>query len=364
MFCAKCGEKISDGVSYCPTCGEKVVKTEPTIDKKDTTSKRKIPKLIILLLIVFAVILSGVKAVTYIINTPSEKDIMLAANNLTNEGFVAGDGKWLYYYDDETDELYKCRLSDGKKKELIMSDVFIDEMFFLGNKLYVSTISCYYMIDPNSNETEEIPNTTFTEGKFQTDGNMCYFDCFGSDVADGNLVSQKSNGTKAKTISSIESSRIMFDGDSLYVFSNYGLVNGEENQHEGITKMDSDGTSQELIMDSCPKYFVFGDEKIFYIQDNYIYSMNYDGSNKQMFGEIKADAGLNAYDGYVYFVDYNSGNICKVEETGNYVSSVLNDCKCENINIVGEWIFYINLDDSSNVYKMKLDGTENQIAYQ
>lgn len=367
MFCGKCGTEVQDDVAFCPNCGEQIC--TPDINNqvsrvKTRKSNKKLLKIIISLIIVLALLTSGIKFIGYIANKPSDEEIKLVANNLVNGGFAASDGKWLFYYEHGKKGLYRERLSDGEKKELVLPENPKGELFFLGDKLYVESISAYSTMKVNDKECKEIPNTEFTAKKFQTDGRKCYFDCFHSQVDKGNLVSQNLDGSKAKTIAPISSSRVVFNGEYLYVFSPYGRVNDEENLYLGVTKMDTDGSNQSLIMDFCPSYFVFGENKIFYVQDVCLYSMNFDGSDKQKIDGIYVDKGLNAYDGYVYFVDNDSGNICCFSEDGNDNITILNNCKCEDINIVEDWIFYRNSDELFALYKMKLDGTENQIVYE
>lgn len=363
MFCSNCGTQLNNSVAFCPNCGNKLDTLTEKSENKPNIINKKLLKTIISLVLVVCILVSGIQAISYINSIPSDKEIKLVANNLMNGGFVASDGKWLFYYEYENQGLYRERLSDGEKKELVLPEMFEGELFFLGDKLYIESISAYSTMKVNDKKCVEIPNTTFTAEKFQTDGRKCYFDCFHTEVDEGNLVSQKLDGSKGKTIAPITSSRIMFDGDSLYVFSSFGLVNNEENTYMGVTKMETDGTNQSLIMNYCPSSFVFGENKIFYIKDNYLYSMNFDGTSQEQIGDIKVGKGLNAYDGYVYFIDYDSGNICRFSEDGNYNSTILNDCRCEKINIVEDWIFYKNSDESLALYKMKLDGTENQVVY-
>lgn len=49
-------------------------------------------------------------------------------------------------------------------------------------------------------------------------------------------------------------------------------------------------------------------------------------------------------------------NLYKIEADGSY-KKICED-KLSDINLVGDWIYYINKDDDSKVYKIKIDGTE------
>ncbi len=144
------------------------------------------------------------------------------------------------------------------------------------------------------------------------------------------------------------------------MLSPYGSVNSQTNEHHGVTRMKTDGSDAELILDSCPDYFVFSEKKIYYTEDDYLFSMNFDGSNKKQFGSFEVGKGLNVSDGYIYYVDADDSLIHKVSEEDNLLNTVISDCHCESINIVGDWIVYRNTDDHSLIYKMKNDGSENK----
>lgn len=363
MFCGNCGKEIPEDVIFCPECGKKCnnQKLNETAEEKVYSKPKTInPKIkigiVVLIIVIILSILAG-KIVNYIQSIPNNNEIILAANNLSNDSFVATDGKWLFYYDGNG--LCKEKLSNGKNKTYIDKEQIVGDVFFLGDKLYVETMSAFYTTDVKGKELTEIPNTTFCENKFQTDGKKVYIDIFSSDVGNG-ICSQKRDGSDLKEFADIESSKILFNGEYIYIFSPYGKVNEEENIHMGVTVMEPDGKNQKLILDFCPSNFVFGEEKIYYTQENYLYSMNFDGSNQQKFGDIKVDTGLNVLDGFIYYVDYNSKNICKTSEENPSYSTILNGCRSEYVVIVDEWIFYYNEDEHAK-YRMKFDGSENQL---
>lgn len=363
MFCGNCGKEIEDGVTFCPECGAKTGITS-SIDMEESKvyspPKKTNPKIkIVLIILVVIAVLSvvGIKIIGYIQSIPSDGEIILTANNLSNSAFATTDGKWLYYFDGNG--LCKEKLSNRKNKEYLTTEYKNGDIFFLGDKLYIETMSAFYTTNSKGKDFTEIPNTTFCENKFQTDGKNIYFDIFDPDYGNG-VCSQKFDGSNIKELSDIAVDKILYNGDYLYAFSPYGKVNGESNPHTGVTIIDTDGKSEKQILDYCPTNFVFGEDKIYYTQDNTLYSMNFDGTNQQQFGEIKVATGLNVCDGFIYYVDYSSKNICKVSVDNSSYSSILNDCESEYINIVGDWIFYNNTEDYST-YRMKLDGSENQL---
>ncbi len=269
MFCGNCGKEIEDGALFCPDCGTKTnnIPTNSVTYTKPKISFKKIRNIAISLLLVFAIVFSAVKIVDFIKSIPSDEEIRLASNNSINDTLATTDGKWLYYFGDGNEGIYREKLSNGKQKKVILPGENSGELFCIGNKLYAESLSYVSVISTSGKKLYEIPNTDFCEKKFKTDGKKCYFDSFPSNEVKG-VSSQKLNGKNAKSISDISVSHILFYDDYLYLLSPYGKVGNQINEHQGVTRMKTDGSDAELILDSCPDYFVFSEKKIYYTEDD------------------------------------------------------------------------------------------------
>lgn len=370
MFCHNCGASVPENLGFCQNCGAKIeVIPQVNVNQASQESyyrpKKKLSKktkvIIIVAIAVGVALLAGIKTIDVIKSIPTDKQIRMVANNLQNNSLAASDGKWFYFFGKGNDGLYRQKVSNGKKTEYIIQDRAAGEIFYLGGKLYLESLSEYSIIDSNGKTVTEIPNTTFTENKFQTDGKYCYFNCFGSDL-DSGIYSQKLNGKKVKLLSEISVTKIMYNGDCLYLFSPFDIVGDKENRYKGVTRIDTNGKNEIKILDFMPSYFVFGDNCIYYTEDHRLYSMNFDGSGKKQVSNIEVGDGLNYYDGFIYYIDYKSDNICRISDGGNSYSTVLNQSKSDYITIVNGWIFYRNNDDHYSLYRMKLDGTSDQLV--
>ncbi|MBQ7295951.1 MAG: DUF5050 domain-containing protein [Clostridia bacterium] len=364
MFCGNCGKEINDGVTFCPECGAKTgITSSNNIEEskvysrpKKINPKVKIAAIVLIIIAVLSVI--GIKMINYIQSIPNDNEITLTANNIMNSAIASTDGEWLFYFED--DFLFREKLSNGKNKECINSTLSHGLVYYLGNKLYIGTLSKHLSMNIKGEDITDIPNSTWSQYKFQTDGKRIYIK---SNDTDGISV-QGVNGDKLKKISDIYADKILFNGEKLYVFSLADSINNQHNNYKGVTIIDTDGKNEKHILDFCPENFAFGGDKIFYTDKNdVLHSMNFDGSNQQQFNDILVGDGLNVYDDFVYFVDRESGNICKISESGESFIKILNACRSWHINITDDWIIYQNKDDSFNLYKMKLDGTENQPLY-
>lgn len=363
MFCGNCGKEIPNGVAFCPECGEKtVLDNVNSVSEVEYSPKRKMSKktkiAILMGALLLAFVFGGIKTAKYISEIPSTKEIQQVSNNLENNSFVTSDGKWILYF--ENNNLCKEKLSDGKSKQTVINDRTLGEMFCLGNKLYIESLSAYSITDLKGKNIAEIPNTTFCENKFKTDGKVCYFGSFRSEL--GNVCSQKLNGKKVKSISDIIVSSISFDGKYLYLFSPYDSVSEQNNSDKGVTRINTDGSKPLHILDFCPRYFIFYEDRIYYTEGDSLFSMKSDGSDKRQFKDIEVGNGLNVYDGYIYYVDSSTRNICKMGIDDDSYTKVLTNCSADGISIFNDWIVYRNSDETSDLYKMKLDGSNNQLV--
>ncbi len=109
-----------------------------------------------------------------------------------------------------------------------------------------------------------------------------------------------------------------------------------------------------LLEDSL--YFV-GDilETEFYMGGRSLYRLGTSGGAATRMGDIEP-AFLNCAGGWIYYSRVNSGEICRVKPDGS-ADTVLGNDYCGGIFIVGQWLYYINIDDDGCLYRMNLDGT-------
>jgi len=60
---------------------------------------------------------------------------------------------------------------------------------------------------------------------------------------------------------------------------------------------------------------------------------------------------------WIYYLTSIAGVINKVHTDGTRKTLICDD-RVEYLNVIGNWIYYVNLSDQSNLYKIKVDGTE------
>lgn len=358
MYCGNCGKEIENGSTFCPECGAKVDAVQNRKPKIDNQKIKKLMRLVVPVLAIVIIVFAGIKIFSYIQSIPSDEEIQMAANNIQNGALVASDGKWIYYNDSG---LCKMRLKDGFKQSVVSSDINAEHMFYIGNKLYYYSFPGYYEL--NGTTGEDLGFSVFTENCIQSDGKKFYV-TGSSNYEDGGVYSTKVGNTEKGTkLSDIHPTRLLMQGDYLYVLSNFSSINDLPNENYGTWRMNTNGKDVVSLFDFCPNYLVFSGEKIFYTnEDRTICSADLDGTNETVFEGAVVNGGLNVSENYIFYIDAETQTIWRMDKDGNNKVELNNDDSwC--LNIIGDWIFYENQDYDYEIYKMSFDGSYNQPIY-
>lgn len=356
MYCGNCGKEITDTTIFCPECGAR--NETARVQPKSTNPQAKKPvKLGIIVVVIIALTFIGVKVFSYIQSIPSEEEIQMAANNLQNGAVVASDGKWIYY---NNDGLCKTRLKDSSKKSVVSKDICAENMFFIGNNLYYYTFPGYYVLD--GDKGTDLGLSVFAKDCIQYDGSKFYVTGM-ANYEDGGVYSCKAGNTKeGKKLSGIHPTRLLLQGEYLYVISGFNSIDDIPNENYGTWRMNKNGKGLIKIFDYCPNYLVFSGDKMYYTnEEQTICSADLDGSKEVIFEGAVANSGLNVSKDYIFYIAFDTHGIQRMDKNGSN-KVTLNYAKSGKLNIVGDWIFYEkqNYDYVYEIYMMRFDGSENQ----
>jgi internalin A len=129
----------------------------------------------------------------------------------------------------------------------------------------------------------------------------------------------------------------------------------------GVYKVKTDGNGLTWLAPGSGQVIVY-DNYIYYNDWEEMYRMDLDGGNRKLLGRFDIQNGsslwqhqFNIADGFIYFT--NGVNIYKVSLDGTS-STHLYGGAISYINVVGDWIYYLDGNRENAIYKMKTDGTE------
>jgi non-specific serine/threonine protein kinase len=199
--------------------------------------------------------------------------------------------------------------------------------------------------------------------------------------ADGYICRMKNDGTQLKTLGRYYANNLNVLGEWIYFF---------DNDRYNVSKIRIDGSGYSvMVKNACLLQAANG--WLYYKTkgDGPLYRITTEGKNKQLIIKDNVDC-LNVTDSYLYYgsntksyrsgldgsniveydsgsqemiingnTKYTSGSLTKSNTDGsNEITLIESDTK--DINLDGEWIYYINTLDNYKIYRIKTDGTKNQ----
>jgi RNA polymerase sigma factor (sigma-70 family) len=265
-----------------------------------------------------------------------------STGNINNRGFAAIQGDWIYY--SVNNKLYKMK-TDGTSKTMIYN----------GKCEYINVVGDWIYFH-QSGDGKRI-------SKIRTDGSA--FTCIGNDSCSSLLVVDDwIFYTFNKKII-----KMRIDGSERTVFGNdaWSCLNIHENTiyykgNSKIYQIGIDGTNEKLISKEAGDYLSIFENEFYYSNGWGIHKMKLDGSEHVELSNT-GNSDLIITKGYIYFSNWNDGYKLYCIRADGTDKRKLNDLSSSDINIVGDWIFYIaTIDNRNYLYKMRLDGSDNQLS--
>ena len=227
--------------------------------------------------------------------------------NIANSGFWTFQGQEVFYtaghdlgiYNLETGDLSKLENHGGHHR------------YIVGNDIYFSHITGIRKADLSTGDYVQLTNFTATYINVYED--WVYFVNY---KEDDKVYRMRTDGSDLQELSSLESVRILLQYDGYLYFNPYS-------EYNKLYRMQLDGSDLVMINDQWVDFFMIYEDKLYMSQEGIpgIYTSNLDGS----------------------------------------MISKLTDYYGPYINIVNDYIFYNNTVEKNQLYRMKLDGSENEL---
>lgn len=248
---------------------------------------------------------------------------------------IAHEG-WLYYTTlNNNNRLYRVRY-DGKDNTRI-SDDEVSQLNLSGNRLVYSTttegvlISCEF----DGRESHVLTSAANAGEIVGIIGEWIYF--MRSDLG-GRTFRMKVDGSgmqKAYTLKTIEPNPA-----GTPIVKGLGAINAN------------------LVSGSR---FVQKGEWIYYNEaqiDTKMHSIKVDGTQESVLSDLSVNY-LNTIGDWLYFVEYSrySGSIVRMKTDGSQIG-IIHDNPINELIVRDEWIYFTDSSNQSNIYKIKIDGTE------
>ena len=263
-------------------------------------------------------------------------------------------GDWIYFINaSDDDKIYKMR-TNGKDAVKLNDDhsgyvnVVGDWIYYINSGLD----GCIYKIRTDGKERTKINDEP--SDYVNVDGDWIYYSSTSAEE-DGSLCRIRTDGTERQVLFSLECDDINVANGWVYFVD---VTATDMDLQSGDSK---DGIDESVFEDKFNDYDFDPD----YVLENKLYKVRTDGAVGTWTNIGICDlVYLNVADGWIYYVNLaDKSTIYKMRVDGEKVEK-LNDHNSSHINVVGDWIYYIQWtgEDIGIRYKMRLDGSEQTLV--
>jgi hypothetical protein len=274
-------------------------------------------------------------------------------SNISNTGLAAIEDGFIYYTKfDSGFKIFKYDISSRSEKYVCD-----------GYAKYINVFKGYiYYIDGNVGTVNKV-STSGSDPQLLVD-NMCsnlyvtrdHIYYINRELGN-NIYRMGTEDLSTSLICDASVNNMIMDGVYIY----YTDLTG----NNSINRVNIQNGEKELLYDQQTTFFAVIGEYVYYTNisdESYVYYMDLDGTNKERLNGVKGWylAAASGDDEYLYYKS-NLGSISKVNLTTlNQTTVVFADCAY--INIIGDYIFYLDQDDD-NIYMTDLKGGDPVIIY-
>lgn len=343
---------------------DKLMKGIEFIKNIISTRKQLIIKIMAPLIIIIAILV--------ISSCFKEAEYGNSTANAYNLGLAVQDGKWIYYVETDAGEpVGICRVKNNGKKEEKVAEGQMCYLNIIDNYIYCLEYdednyrNNLIKIKTNGKNKQILARDIDDEQIIATNKWIYYF-------KSDSLYRAKLDGTSREKISDRDIEYYHIDDHWIYyIYSNEG------SQYIAKMKLDGDDAQRIAKAEETTKYqtiYVKG-SKIYYViskaNENYDYTyylcrMNKKGEKIKQICKLDANVqDISMQEEIIYYTvtkDYDEYEIKSIKYNGTNKKTLKKSEDVSNINIVGNWILFLGLDDDyeDTIKMISLDGKKEE----
>lgn len=232
--------------------------------------------------------------------------------NIANSGYVTEDEHFYYYAKNSvnTDILYAINKDSGEGKEIATGELGFTEINVWGDYIY------------------------FTNG------------------SPGKIIKMPKTGGRQTAVTRDLAGNVIMSRGRIYY-----RESGFDDDWGKLYSCDLDGGKKKLLAEEVLSFCVDG-STVYYsnMQDgDSLWAMETSGENKRKLID-KGVLSLNFDEKYVYYIESNGFNILRTDKE-TLSTETINNEKCEEANLSGDYIYYRNLNDNGSLYRISNEGS-------
>lgn len=181
----------------------------------------------------------------------------------------------------------------------------------------------------------------------------------------GYIYKMKDDGTNRTKICDYRATHLNIVGDWAYFIESsmrspkvqrVGLDGSKRTDYNGLHKSDCINVADGWIYLSSDS--VGSKDFDYYGKSEYgLYKMTIDGMQKTKLNDDRATF-INVLGGWIYYVNLSDEYKIYKTKTDGTERTALSDDKAMFINVMGDWVYYANIEEEGKLYKIRADGTE------
>lgn len=284
---------------------------------------------------------------------PTDDELGTSISNANNKGLAAEDGTFIYYQSNDGMSLYRMRMDGSEKQQL--SNLPVRGINVYNGKLYFSLITSgmgkVYRMDASGGEPELLMSK-YVENLLYRKGQLYYND--GDDELNLYAMSLETGWTTR--LCARNTFGVFMDDTYIYYMDYVGA--------EYICRSGYDGSNPEPISKFPASQPSMCGQTLVYMQ------LLPTGNQELIVQDVSTlatltlsrDLTLNDInvtpDGlYGWYGIDNRKSICKIALDGTITDLLEFEGSVSDINVVGDWIFFMNEADDYRVWAMRTDGS-------
>lgn len=314
---------------------------------------------------------SGIEALSNKLSNATAQDqttITSVGNSNSNtiyDGWAAISDGWIYYGTEDglfkvsekggEDENLLAQLGEGKKYCIRNINVVGDWIYY---RNFVDGWGSEYKMRTDGSQHQEI---VWSGTLYATESGPYVWDHW-----DGHKIYSLADDFKKDTLV-YEGSNTgsIVSGYTMNICEDYAYFCASVGGQKGIYRIKTDGGELELLREGRTDYLVVEGDWLYFAgyREDGLFRMRLDGSNEeQIVSETYGHSTGGSFavaDGWVYYVNPND-RLCRFSPD-NGETQVIYEDNAQDINVVGNWVYFTKVEDSSTAsracYRVRVDGS-------
>jgi hypothetical protein len=198
------------------------------------------------------------------------------------------------------------------------------------------------------------PGNIINWGDVTISGDWIYYR---NQTSNNNLYKVKIDGTSKKRLNTDTTFFINVVGDWIF------YVNYDDDK---IYRIDINGNNKEAIIEKYVRKLFVVNGEIYFVSGSAVlefelHRINIHSNQGMHIEEAGQCIQMIIVEDWIYYHTFSENGIYKIRPDG-IENTRLSDNKVRIVNVIDDWIYYVNVDDNNYIYRMRTDSSDNELV--